>query len=251
MKSGWYLKCTRDDLAPNAIIVGDPARVTLIRDFLDDAREVGHSREYLILTGTYQDIPVSIVTTGIGAPAMAIAVEELAGMGVRRIARIGTMMTVDAQLGRLILAQAACRNEGTSATYAPASLPAVPDAYLYAAFREVLSAQDTPWTEGLVATFDGFYSQMAPPPERPPLHPDLDLEVLRNWGIRGLDMETSALYVLARYLKVAAISLCAATVDAWAQQSLEDEPRRALEQRLAHTALECLHHAQRRLGGTT
>jgi uridine phosphorylase len=250
MRTGWYLKCSSDDLAPNAIIVGDPARIAILRAFLDDVREVGHHREYRVVTGTYRDVPVSVVATGIGAPAMAIAVEELVAMGVVRIARIGTMMTVDAELGQLILAQASFRNEGTSATYAPPAVPAVADAGLYAAFREVLAGQEEPWTEGLVATFDGFYSQMAPPPGRSPLHPDLDPERLRAWGVRGLDMETSALYVLARYLKVAAISLCAATVDAWEQRSLEDGPRGALEERLARTALACLHHAHTQPGGS-
>lgn len=54
------------------------------------------------------------------------------------------------------------RSDGTSARYAPAFVPAVPDPELYAAFRDTLADQQAPWVEGVVASTDAFYAARLP-----------------------------------------------------------------------------------------
>lgn len=249
MKPTLYLKCKSEELAHTSILVGDRNRVHLFKNYLENAREIADNREFLAVTGAYHGIPISVVATGIGAPSMAIAIEELVHVGVKRLIRAGTMMAVKAKLGGLVLAQAACRYEGTSKTYVPLNVPAVADFRLYSIFRTVLTQQSLPWTEGIVASCDGFYSQMFPSPNlsRGP-SAVLNYEQLKKWNILGLDMETSLLYTLARHLGVSAVSLCALTVDGSQKNRIGKDEQHKLEQALVNNVLRCAYEAEKVIG---
>ena len=240
----WYLKVSAEDIAPSVLLVGDPARAAMVQEKLEEVRTIGKQREYLVVSGAYRGTPLTLVTTGMGAPAAAVAIEELAQVGAKNFVRMGTTMSICAQKGQLVLAQGACRLDGTSDTYAPPMMPAVADASLYAAFRGSLDHQNARWCEGLVASVDGFYSQMVVRPERAAHFPKVaSLELLKSWGVLSMDMETAALYLIARYLGVRAVSLCAATVSAPDYEMLPGEERKALEAELTRQTLEAIHHA--------
>jgi len=235
--TAWYLNLRRQDVVSDAILVGDPARLGIFAEYLSSVRRLAREREFASLAGEYEGRPVMVVATGIGAPSLTIAVEELASLGVRRVARVGTTLARTVPLGSLVLAQAAVRLDGTSARYAPPFVPAVPDPELYAAFRNVLAAQHTRWAEGVVASSDAFYADMFPLEGTPAAAEQADLE---RWGVVSLDMETSALYVVARLRRLAAVSLCAATVRQVDGYRLPTEERVALEHVLVKTSLEAL-----------
>lgn len=237
MERAWYLKVKRGDVAPHAILVGDPARLTLFKERLISVQVVGRDREFTTLTGRYETTPVSVVSTGIGAPASAIVLEELAGLGVRAVVRAGTMMAVTAELGTFILAHAACRYEGTSRTYLPLEFPAVADPDLFAEFRKVLDGRRKPYTAGIVGTCDGFYTQMMPTPDRTPGL----IDQFTKWKLAGADMETSAIYTIARSLGMRAVSLCTVTVDGRTQKMLEPSAREGLERELVELTLQGVH----------
>lgn len=237
----WYLKVNPEDIAPHVILLGDPARAELVMGFLEAPKVIGKQREYLVITARYQGAPLTVVTTGMGAPAAAVAVEELAQVGAKNFIRVGTTMTILAPKGHLVLAQGACRLDGTSDSYAPSFVPALADASLYAALRASLQANQARWCEGLVASVDGFYSQMVVAPERAALLPKApNLDLLRAWGIQSMDMETAGLYLIARFLQVRAVSLCAATVSAPDYQMLPSEERKALELELIQQTLKAI-----------
>lgn len=235
--SAWYLQCEAEDVAERVILVGDRARIELAREVEPSLRPVSQNREFHVYAGRHNGVPVTMVATGMGAPALTVAVEELVAVGARYLARVGTTMAIDDPLGTLVLAQGACRFDGTSSTYLPMTVPAVPDAALYADFRSALAAAPRRWVESLVASFDGFYSQMQPPRGRASTGPSLD--ELRLWRVGGMDMETAALYTSARVLGVATVSLCAATVTADGGAAEGDE-RSDLERDLVRTALAAL-----------
>jgi uridine phosphorylase len=235
--SAWYLQCDAQDVAERVILVGDHARIALAQEVEPSLRPVSQNREFHVFSGQYRGVPITMVATGMGAPALTVAVEELVELGARQLARIGTTMAIDDPLGTMVLAQAACRFEGTSSTYVPLAVPAVPDGPLYARFREALATSSRPWVEGLVASFDGFYSQMQPRSGRPTFAPSI--ETLRRWGVAGMDMESASLFVSARVLGVAAVSLCAATVSTGGG-AVEAGERHDLERDLVRTALAAL-----------
>lgn len=120
-----------------AILPGDPARVERIAAYLDDVRDHGSHREYRSISGTWRGVPVLAMSTGMGGPSAAIAVEELRRIGVESLVRIGSCgaLQTGIAVGDLILVQAAVREEGTSQAYVPAAYPAVSDAALLTVAR--------------------------------------------------------------------------------------------------------------------
>ena len=72
-----------------AILPGDPKRVERIAKHFDTADDYGMSREYRSIAGTYKGRRILAMSTGMGGPSAAIAVEELAKLGVSWIVRMG------------------------------------------------------------------------------------------------------------------------------------------------------------------
>jgi len=226
------------------VLVGDPARVRLFAAELASARVIAQEREFTTLTGTYQGLPVSVVSIGIGAPAAAIAMEELWELGARVVVRAGTAMALNVALGDLVLAQGAARFEGVSTTYLPLEFPALADADLFFAFREVLDEAHVPYRAGLIATSDGFYTHLFHHalPGRAPCRNDATLiERLIEYGVLGADMETSAIYTIGRFLGMKCVSLCVATVDGRTRAMMEPAHRTEKEEQLVRLVLKGLH----------
>ena len=73
----FHLNIKTGDVGRYAILPGDPGRVPLIAKYLDNAEFVASNREYTTYTGYLLGEKVSVVSTGIGGPSAAIAVEEL------------------------------------------------------------------------------------------------------------------------------------------------------------------------------
>jgi uridine phosphorylase len=83
MKPTIYMKGTDKTIAPNVIFSGDPWRVEVLKEYLDNPQKVAFAREYNTYTGTYKGMPVTITSTGIGAPSAAIAMEEMYNCGMK------------------------------------------------------------------------------------------------------------------------------------------------------------------------
>ena len=83
-----HIRCREGDVAEYVLIPGDPARAERIAKRLDNAHLVANNREYAVYTGSYEGVPVSVCSTGIGGPSTAIAMEELKrGIGLRGYAQ--------------------------------------------------------------------------------------------------------------------------------------------------------------------
>ena len=99
-----------------------------IAKYFDNPVHVQTNREYVTYTGTLLGEPVSVVSTGIGGPSAAIAMEELCNLGADTFVRVGTCggIHLEVQSGDVVVATGAVRMEGTSREYAPIEFPAVP-----------------------------------------------------------------------------------------------------------------------------
>jgi len=188
------LRATARDIAPVALVVGDPARAERAAALLDDVREVGRNREYLTITGRYAGRPVSIASHGVGAAGAAVCMEELLRAGVRRIVRAGTAGGLQPAVtdGALVVATGAVRDEGTSVRLVPAEYPALSDPTVVAA---LVAAAPAGVHTGVVLTSDQFYPM-----------PILGSS-LQQWADAGcvaVEMELSVLLVLAGLRGVAA-----------------------------------------------
>ena len=97
-----------------------PRRIAALFDGgLEATRRVNDHRLLYGYTGTYRGVPISVQTTGMGAPAAAIVVEELLRLGARRLIRVGTCGGIGTGIrtGEIVIATAASPFDGTTATY--------------------------------------------------------------------------------------------------------------------------------------
>jgi len=239
-----FLRCPPEAQAPWAILMGDPARLDVLLGLLEDPHRIGQEREFALVAGYYRGERILGLSAGLGAPAVAIALEELHHLGVRAVVRAGTMLALHANLGDFILAWGAVRMEGTSITYLPVHFPAVADPDLFYSFRSVLIESGVPYQIGLAATSDGFYSVLLPG-ARSQTDVEKPLQILYRHGVVGADMETSALYITGMALGVRCVSLCVATVSGLDGHALEDDQRRQKEALLVRLALEGIVHFAR------
>ncbi|MBQ3790031.1 MAG: uridine phosphorylase [Lachnospiraceae bacterium] len=186
------------------IMPGDPGRCGKIAERLDDARMIIQNREFCTWTGTLAGEKVSVVSTGIGGPSAAIALEECANLGAHTFIRIGTCgaMQEDILGGDLIVATGAVRMEGTTREYAPIEYPAVPDPDVTAALREAAAQRDIRCHTGIVQSKDSFYSQHSP--ETKPVAQELTAkwEAWKRMGCLASEMESAALFIVGAYRRV-------------------------------------------------
>jgi uridine phosphorylase len=237
----WYLGCRAEDLAERAVLVGDPGRIDLFVEHLDDIRVVGNNRGLRTITGTSGGVPLSISAFGMGAPIASIVLDELAQLGVKTVLRVGTVMTlVPGGLGELVVATAAVREEAVSQTYVPLSVPAVPDLNLLFGLLVSMEELGERYRAGVVASLDGFYTEMfAARREREHAIRER-LAGLASLDAIAVDMETSAVLTVARHLGVAAGSLCLATVAADEPARFDGQARTDAEERLVKSTLRTL-----------
>jgi uridine phosphorylase len=232
-----YLKCKRGDVAPLILLSGDPARVDRVAELVHDARHVSSNREFSVVSGTYRGVPVSVVSGGIGAPSTAIAIQELAQLGVRAVVRVGTNMGVLAALKSVVLSIGAARFEGTSPRYLPLAYPAIPDWALVQALAEAGRRHDLDVRLGLTATYDAFYPDMAPSLVE---QGALDLNLPRRAGVLSMDMETSLVFAMGTALGLAVAAMCLVTVQAEPHTHLDPDLRADLDQCMVRAALDGL-----------
>jgi len=136
-----HLLVEEGDVHEIAIIPGDPGRVDRIADLCDDSELVAQNREYKIVNASYDGTDLTICSTGIGCPSAAIAVEELSRVGVETFLRCGTCgaLQADMEVGDMVVATGAAKEEGTSKRYESVEYPAVPD---YDALTELVGAAE-------------------------------------------------------------------------------------------------------------
>ena len=127
------------EISDIVLIPGDPFRVQLIADQLDNPVEIAHRREYRTVNGHYKGRLITGCSSGMGCPSTAIGVEELARAGARVFIRVGSTAALQPNIGvgDLIVSEGSLRNDGTTAAYVPPGYPAVPDFELTTALIEV------------------------------------------------------------------------------------------------------------------
>ena len=217
----YHLACGPGDVGGYVLLPGDPGRCEPIAARLDGAALVAANREYTTWTGTLEGTAVSVTSTGIGGPSAAIAVEELCNLGAHTLIRVGSCgaMQPGLRLGDVIVAQAAVRDEGTSAQYVPLAWPAVAHLDIVDALRAAAAAAGVRHHVGTVQSKDSFYGEMDP--GRMPIAAELQAR-WTAWvraGVLASEMECAALLTVAAVRRVragAALAVvnAAPTVDA-------------------------------------
>jgi len=192
MGGPYHILAKPGEIAERVIAVGDPARVEQVSKLLSDCRPVNVNRGFLVYTGEYDGVRVSIACHGVGGPSSAIVFEELRMLGAKVIVRLGTTggFLPEMEPGELVIpdAVASLSNYGTLATYAPGiHLPLAPNYDVLNALVDEARRMGVKFWLGAVVSNDAFYAESK--------------EFAENWrryGVIAIEMECAALFGIAR-----------------------------------------------------
>jgi len=242
----FHLHIKEGDVGRYVLLPGDPARCEKIAKYFDDPHFVAQNREYTTWTGHLLGEKVSVVSTGIGSPSSAIAIEELIDFGADTFIRVGSSgsMQPDVRNGDIVVVTASIRDEGTSAQYLPVEFPAVAHVDVVNAMREGAKALGVRHHCGIAQSKDSFYGEV----ERTRMPMAARLEERWNAWVAGgtlcSEMESSILFVLASLYRKRAGGVLQVINDAdLGELSLEDNEKHMAEfdpERLVKTAIEGL-----------
>ena len=200
----FHIQCALGQVGKYCILPGDPGRCRAIAQHFDAPVHVQTNREYTTYTGTLLGEKVSVVSTGIGGPSAAIAMEELCNLGCHTFVRVGTCggIKLEVQSDDVVVATGAVRMEGTSREYAPIEFPAVPDYEVLSNLVEAAKASGRDWYAGVVQCKDSFYGQHSP--GRMPVSYELKQkwEAWKRLGVLASEMESAALFAVAASRRV-------------------------------------------------
>jgi uridine phosphorylase len=197
----WHIGLDENDCGKHFILPADPARCEMVAKHFDESRLAAVSRGNPTYTGTYHDVPVSVMCTGMGAMAVSVAVEELNHLGVRTMIRMGTSGSWQPNLpsDAFVIATGAVRGEGASKEYIPLEYPAVADVDVVCALRQACEEYGAKYCLGIIRSHDSFYL------ESPGAHGGQEgtLERIKVWqdaGVLAVENESSALFTVGSLL---------------------------------------------------
>ena len=195
----YHIQLKPGDVGRYVLLPGDPGRCERIAAYFDDPQFIAQNREYTSYTGTLLGEKVSVVSTGIGCPSTAIAVEELIKIGADTFIRVGTSggMQSDTKTGDIAIVTAAIRDEGTSRQYLPLEFPAVANKDVVDAMCEGATKLGVPYRVGISHSKDSFYGEVEM--DRMPLADRLEMR-WKAWVQGGAicsEMEASTIFILA------------------------------------------------------
>ena len=200
-----HIEADAGDFAELVLMPGDPLRAkALAEGHLENPRLVNSVRNMLAYTGTWKGKPVSIMGSGMGMPSISIYAHELfEHYGVQRIVRVGTCGSLQEgmKLGDVLLATAASTDSAMNRQrFNQWDYAAAADSGLVQQVLETAVKRSMPVRSGEVFASDFFY------------HPDPDfIDRITAMGILAIDMESAALFSLARQHGKKALTLLSVT----------------------------------------
>jgi uridine phosphorylase len=240
----YHIGLERGELAEHILLVGDPGRVAKVADRWDGVELERSNREITTATGTFRGMRVSCMSTGMGPDNVEIVLAEVMAItDAPAFIRIGSSGALQPEiaLGDLIISIGAVRLENTTDYYVHPGFPAI-------AHRDVVSAleracRDLGFTHhvGLTATASGFYAPQGRAMRTLPVrYPELADE-LRHQRVANLEMESSALFVLAHLAGLRSGTICAAYAQRTDGTFLEGAAKEAAEARCIDAGLAGIH----------
>lgn len=198
----YHIRLRKQDVGKIAILPGDPDRVPHIAKHFKEPKLISSHRQYTAYGGYIDGQYVISMSTGIGGPATAIAIEELARLGVKLMIRVGTCGAINprSKVGSLIISEAAMRLEGTTRQYIAECYPAAATLEVITALKDAATKLKKKFLSGISASTDSFY----PGQGRPSFGNYLPREArgllsdLKAANVLCFEMESSTLFTLGR-----------------------------------------------------
>ncbi|MCB9223462.1 MAG: nucleoside phosphorylase [Crocinitomicaceae bacterium] len=275
----YHLGIGPGDLAQTIILVGDQNRVELVGSFFQEVNFRKNNREFYSLTGVYNGMPMSVVSTGIGTDNVDIVLNEIdavvnidlenrkekdekVSLDFIRIGTCGALQE-DIEPGSYVLSRYAIGLDGVANFY---QIPYSEDEkhainsfikeaswgdklnypYIKKSSDRLTNLLAEGMEAGITTTANGFYGPQGRAIRIPLSIPDFK-ENLRKFkwnGVRAtnLEMETSALYALSSALGHNAVTCCLVLANRYSNKFMPDYHEQMKE--LIKTVLDRLSGAQ-------
>lgn len=241
----YHIYMTGENLADDIFLVGDPNRVNMFKEIFDSIEFESQNREIHSLTGSYHGHRFTALSTGMGCDNIDIVVTELdaaanidlKSRSIRQnhrslnMVRIGTSGSLHSEIptGSLVASAYAIGLDGLlnyyqhddsqleeAMTQAFVSHMQMPDRmarpYCVKGSNELLAKVSNITKQGITATAPGFYAPQGRNIRIAPSIPDLNKKLASfQWDglkVTNLEMETSAIYGLARIMGHNALTVC-------------------------------------------
>jgi uridine phosphorylase len=184
----WHIKCDAEEISRYIFCPGDQQRAKKIADQFDASHLVTESRGYIVYSGEYKGVFMTVCGTGMGGPAVAIGVEELAHMGGDTFIRVGScgVFQEGQKPGDVIAASGTVRAGGTGNSYLPPIFPAVPTFSVLRSLVEAGEQLKIPMTVGVGIAGDSFYG---------PHDTEQSLQ-MKAAGVVFVEMESDTLFIV-------------------------------------------------------
>lgn len=230
-----HMNAAPGDFAPTVLMPGDPLRAQYIADnWLDGVRRVTDVRNMWGFTGTYRDMPVSVMAHGMGIPSASIYCTELVTeYGVKRLVRVGSCGTThpDVKLRDVLIAMGASTDSNVNRMrFGGFDFAPLATFSLVANAVRAAEANNVRYHVGNIFSADLFYT---PQPEM--------FEVMAKYNILGVEMEAAGIYPIAAEHGVEALAVCTVSDDIVSGAALSSEERQTTFDEMITVALETVH----------
>ncbi len=241
----FHLKLHPGQISDTVILVGDPARVAWVGQFLENTETLASNREFISLSGYHRNHKVTVLSTGIGPDNIDIVVNELDALAnidfttrsekpdkkALNLIRIGTSGSLqpDIKVGTAVAAAWSIGLDGVMNYYARKPDPErnlfdqalistvgwpenLPLPYSAQASSKLLKLVEPFCLPGITIAAHGFYGPQGRQIRAKLAHPGLNsrLQAFRYGNLRttNFEMESSALQGLAQELNHEALTVC-------------------------------------------
>ena len=176
------------EIAEIVLMPGDPLRAKFIAEnYFSEVVCVNQVRNMLGFTGYYNGERISVMSSGMGMPSMAIYATELFQVfGVQKLIRVGSCGSIhpDVNLGDLVVAMGASTDSNMNRVqFAGLDFAAIADYTMLKKWADVAEVRGVNFSVANVLTSDTFYQ----------LNNDV-YDIASRFGIVAVEMEVAALY---------------------------------------------------------
>ena len=235
-----HIEADPKDIAPLVLLPGDPLRAKFIaQTYLDDVKLVTQVRNMLGYTGSFNSKRVSVLSSGMGMPSMAIYATELVrAFKVKKILRVGSCGSIDDELniGQIVATMGASTDSNMNrARFGGFDYAATADFEMLTDWVRCAELMGADIRVGNVITSDTFY------------HSSNDIyDLCRSLGILAVEMEAAALYRVAAEHRISALAVMTVSDHILKQEAMSPADRETTFKSMAEISLKSITNEEKK-----
>ena len=235
-----HIEADPKDIAPLVLLPGDPLRAKFIaQTYLDEVKLVTQVRNMLGYTGSFNSKRVSVLSSGMGMPSMAIYATELVrAFKVKKILRVGSCGSIDDELdiGQIVATMGASTDSNMNrARFGGFDFAATADFEMLSDWVRFAEQMGADIRVGNVLTSDTFY------------HASNDIyDLCRSLGILAVEMEAAALYRVAAEHRISALAVMTVSDHILKQEAMSPADRETTFKSMAEISLKSIPNEEKK-----